>query len=103
MNRRKVSTGMLDLKLVVYSAQEIMALILEQQLSQPEMRATNSLVGRSGKSLDELQPRLIAGETKQAYLTSRFKDGRTVSRSWPQRMPAMQLSKILRFVTNLFQ
>jgi hypothetical protein len=74
---------------------------MNTQLSHPDMRATDSLAGCSGMSLNAFQPRLIAGETKQAYLTASFKDGQTVRRPLPARMPAMQLSQRLRSATIL--
>jgi hypothetical protein len=65
------------------------------------MRAANSLAGCSGMSANALQPRLVAGETKQAYLTASFKDGKTIRRPLPAHMPAMQLSQRIRWVVNL--
>jgi hypothetical protein len=58
------------------------------------MRAIDSLVGKF-----DLKPRLIAGETKQAYLTAKWKSERIVTQNWPLRMPAIQLKTKMRFVT----
>jgi hypothetical protein len=57
------------------------------------MRATDPV----GKI--DLKPRLIAGETKQAYLTAKWKDEQIVTQNWPQPMPAIQLKTKIRFVT----
>jgi hypothetical protein len=65
------------------------------------MRATDLMVDSSGKPLDGLhhsQPRLIAGETKQAFLTSKFKGGRIDEKPLLQRMSMMRLKQILRCV-----
>jgi hypothetical protein len=64
------------------------------------MCATNALAGPPDMPLDDFQPRLIAGETKQGYLTSKFKHGRTANRPLPQRMPSMQIVQKLRFVRS---
>ena len=57
------------------------------------MRATDPV----GKI--DLKPLLIAGETKQAYLTAKWKDGQIVTQNWPQAMPPLQLEAKMRFVT----
>jgi hypothetical protein len=82
-------------------ARAFTALIFIQQLNRPEMRVADSLAGSSGKHPDDLQPRLIAGEMRQAYLTAKFKKGRTVRKFWRQRMPALQLAQKLWFVCNI--
>jgi hypothetical protein len=68
------------------------------------MRVTDSMEDPSGKSLDGLhnfQPRLIAGETKQAFFTSKFECGRTDEKPLPHRMSGMLFRQKLRFVQFL--
>jgi hypothetical protein len=61
------------------------------------MRLTEAPPSLAGLSVDHLQPRLITGETKQAFLSSKFKVGRSVSRPLPKRMNALRLKNILRY------